>query len=284
MPRGRRMLENGGYYHVIQRGNNKEYIFESANDKGYLLELLKQIQNELPFSLYAYVIMDNHYHLLLKPDDRTRLNELMQKVNSRFARYYNWQHKRSGHVFQGRYKSILITEERYLFAVLRYIHQNPVRAGICSKVEDYRWSSDWFYRHGQSSFVDCKFILQMLADESRQAIKLYRDLLKNNEDSTNYENFRVLGELKTCETIPNKKIINQEVMGNPVQRPTLDSILKKAAQSEKDFLLIKNASRERHLTPKKVKYIKAAQAAGYTFQEIGANIGMSGVAVYKLQK
>ena len=97
MPRGRRMLENGGYYHVIQRGNNKEYIFESTNDKGYLLELLKQIQNELPFSLYAYVIMDNHYHLLLKPDDRTRLNELMQKVNSRFARYYNWQHKRSGH-------------------------------------------------------------------------------------------------------------------------------------------------------------------------------------------
>lgn len=97
------------------------------------------------YSIFGYVLMDNHYHILIQTMDK-KLQEIMHQINNKYSKYFNCKYKRVGHVFQGRYESIIVQDERYLLGVIRYIHQNPTKANICHTVDEYKWSSDVFYR------------------------------------------------------------------------------------------------------------------------------------------
>lgn len=170
MPRRPRELSSTGIYHIMLRGNEQKDIFRDNQDKQKFLDSLAEKQGETGFALYAFCIMDNHVHLLLNTEDND-LASIMKAVAGRYAAWFNWKHNRVGHVFQDRFKSEAIEDDRYLLAALRYIHNNPVKAGIVGKPSDYRWSSYIEYIDPTSStWIDTGFILSMLASDVSSAI------------------------------------------------------------------------------------------------------------------
>jgi len=140
MPRGPRVQFPGGVYHVICRGNNRERIFRDDSDRERYLRLLRDYRNRWNIVIHAYVLMPNHAHLLIETPSRP-LSEFMRGLNTAYTMGFNRRHGRVGHVFQGRYKSHLVEKDAYLLELTRYIHLNPVRAGLVDRPERYPWSS-----------------------------------------------------------------------------------------------------------------------------------------------
>lgn len=141
MARLARVSVPGYPYHVIQRGNNRQRIFTSDGDRETMRELLDENARRFDVAIHAYVLMDNHFHLLLTPNADDSLPKMMQAVGRTYVRYFNDVHKRSGTLWEGRYKSALVQTERYLLACMVYLDLNPVRAGLVSRAQDYPWSS-----------------------------------------------------------------------------------------------------------------------------------------------
>jgi REP element-mobilizing transposase RayT len=144
MARKPRAEVEGGLYHVITRGNNRRQIFNSPADYKKFLLLLAVQKTNLPFLLYAYCLMTNHVHLLLERQ-ASAVGRIMHRLLTGYAQYYNRRYRRVGHLLQGRHKAILCQSERYLCELVRYIHLNPVRAGMVSRPEDYEYSSHRAY-------------------------------------------------------------------------------------------------------------------------------------------
>lgn len=257
---------------MIARGNNKEYIFKENIDKGYFIKLLKENMQGMNYRLYGYVLMDNHYHVILQVFGR-KLQQIMHQINNKYSKYFNYKYKRVGHVFQGRYKAILIQDERYLLSLIRYLHHNPLKAGMCKRVEDYKWSSDIFYRTNNNAFISVETVLDMLSKDKWEAIRQYIEYMKQ-EDDIDYDNIKVVGEeayLTMCETKKMKE-----------EKKKLDEVLIDLGISHEAFQLIKSGSRRRDLTSHKLKYIKEAMKLKYTYEEIGQNICITESAVRNL--
>lgn len=144
MPRKARAEVEGGLYHVITRSNNRRQIFSSRADYEKFLSLLAVQKTKLSFFLYAYCLMTNHVHLLLERQT-SAVGRIMHRLLTGYAQYYNRRYRRVGHLFQGRHKAILCQSERYLSELVRYIHLNPVRAGMVTRPEDYEYSSHRAY-------------------------------------------------------------------------------------------------------------------------------------------
>lgn len=145
MARLPRLSLPGQPHHVIQRGNNRQPIFASAADHQFLLDLLHEHARKLEVAVHAYVLMPNHFHLLLTPKDDKGLTQLMQSVGRRYVRYFNDIQGRSGTLWEGRYRSTLIEPAAYLLACMAYIDLNPVRAGLTAEARDHAWSSHGHY-------------------------------------------------------------------------------------------------------------------------------------------
>lgn len=140
MGRPLRITYPGANYHVTARGNEQKDIFKSRRDREQFLSYFESSVTRYGAIIHAYCLMSNHYHLLLETPDGN-LPEIMRHINGAYTNYYNTKRKRAGHLFQGRYKAILIEADEYLMELSRYIHLNPVRAGIVEKPEEYLWSS-----------------------------------------------------------------------------------------------------------------------------------------------
>ncbi|MCQ1528839.1 transposase [Lutispora saccharofermentans] len=262
----------GGIYHVIARGNNKEYIFKESIDKGYFIKQLKESIEGMNYRIFGYILMDNHYHILIQTMDK-KLQEIMHQINNKYSKYFNAKYKRVGHVFQGRYKAILVQDERYLIWVLRYIHQNPVQAGICETVSGYKWSSDVFYRRGIKGFVNVDIVLNMLAADRNKAVKKYMELMSEREEK-DYEKEKIIGdEAYQLMCLSRRKT---------EERKRLDEILIETGISEEDYVLVKSGSRKRRLTQYKLEYARAALALRYTYKEIAHNINITESSVKDL--
>ena len=262
----------GGIYHVIARGNNKEYIFKEDIDKGYFIKQLKESIDGMNYRVFGYVLMDNHYHILIQTMDK-KLQEIMHQINNKYSKYFNAKYKRVGHVFQGRYKATLVQDERYLIWVLRYIHQNPVQAGICKTVSEYKWSSDIFYRRGIKGFVNVDIVLNMLDAERNEAVKKYIELMTEKEEK-DYSKEKIIGdEAYQLMCLSRRKT---------EERKRLDEILIETGISEEDYALVKSGSRKRRLTQYKLEYAKAALALRYTYKEIAHNINITESSVKDL--
>lgn len=160
MPRQARKKAESGIYHVMLRGINRQQIFEDAEDYYQFLDIVHKCCEECEFKLYAYCLMGNHVHLLLK-EQIDGLETIFKKIGGRYVYYYNVKYQRIGHLFQDRFKSEPVDDDSYFLTVLRYIHQNPVKAKMCARVEDYPFSSFSEYLNG-SSFIDTELALGMV--------------------------------------------------------------------------------------------------------------------------
>lgn len=140
MSRQARKESPTGYYHVIQRGTGKQIIFEDDADYTKYLTKLKECKDRYEIKVAAYCLMNNHAHLLIKAESLDTLSRMMRSLGVSYASYYNIKYSHEGHVFQDRFLSKTVSNEKYLCGCLRYIHNNPVSAGICPR-EEYRWSS-----------------------------------------------------------------------------------------------------------------------------------------------
>jgi len=135
-------LTLAGYpHHIIQRGNNRQPIVLDDVDRTHLLEGIRTQAQTAGVAVHAYVLMDNHMHLLLTPQTADSVPKMMQALGRGYVRQFNRRHERSGTLFEGRYRSALIEAERHLLACMVYIDLNPVRAGMVAQPEDYLWSS-----------------------------------------------------------------------------------------------------------------------------------------------
>ena len=145
MARLPRLTLPGYPHHIIQRGNNRQPIFAATADYQVLLDLLDENARKFEVAIHAYVLMTNHVHLLATPQTSDGLPQMMQAVGRRYVRYFNDRQKRSGTLWEGRYRSTLIQTDRYLLACMAYIDLNPVRAGLVAQARDYPWSSHGHY-------------------------------------------------------------------------------------------------------------------------------------------
>src|SRR5918995_620648 len=140
MARPLRIEYTGAYYHVTSRGNERKAIFRDDHDREKFLALLGRSAEEFYLRVHGYVLMDNHYHLLLETE-RGGLNRALRYLNGVYTQYFNRRHNRVGHLFQGRYKAILVEKESYLLELSRYIHLNPWRVKGSMDPMKYPWSS-----------------------------------------------------------------------------------------------------------------------------------------------
>ena len=269
MGRAWREEYKGGIYHVIARGNNKEYIFKESIDKGYFIKQLKECSDTMGYRVYGYVLMDNHYHIIVQVYDK-KLQEIMHQINNKYSKYFNGKYKRVGHVFQGRYKAVLVQDERYMLKLLRYVHQNPVRAGLSKLVEEYKWSSDIYYRNNINSFINTKIIFEMLDKDTVSAIQKYKEFMDESEE-TNYSKLDAIGEESYVVLCSSRK--------EEKKRKRLDELLFNAGVSMTEYEQIKAGSRKRTLTEYKLRYVIAAKEQHYTLKQIGEHIGMTAVSV-----
>ncbi len=149
MSRIARIKSTTGIYHVMIRGNNKQTIFHADGDYERFLSLLTEKVLEKSMVNYAWCLMPNHVHLLIKEKKQT-ISEIFRDILSPYGVWYNLKYNRVGHVFQGRFKSEPVQDQTYFMRVFRYIHRNPLDGKLCAKMEDYRWSSfSYYFRSGR---------------------------------------------------------------------------------------------------------------------------------------
>jgi REP element-mobilizing transposase RayT len=186
MARQLRIEYEGAFYHITARGNERKKIFFANPDYEKFREYLRNAQEKYGYLLHSYILMTNHYHLLIETPN-ANMNKIMHYLNGSYTNYINRRRRRSGHLFQGRYKAILIDKDSYLLELSRYIHLNPVRAKIVQKPEDYPESSyQYFIRRSKEDLVCADLILKMVSPNS-DARKKYRAFVEkaigeNQED------------------------------------------------------------------------------------------------------
>ena len=149
MARAWRIEYEGALYHVLSRGNERQNIVTNDDDRNLFLNTLGEMGERFEIDIFAYVLMDNHYHLLFRTN-RANLCRNMQWFGATYTKRFNLRHSRSGHLFQGRYKNMLVQNDAYLLQLSYYIHRNPLRAGMVKRVADYKWSSYRTYAYGKS--------------------------------------------------------------------------------------------------------------------------------------
>ena len=179
MARPLRITFPGAFYHVTSRGNEGRTVFKSSRDREKFAEYLESASQRYKAVIHAYCLMDNHYHLLVETP-LGNLPQIMHHINGAYTTYFNVKRKRSGHLFQGRYKAILVAIDEYAKELSRYIHLNPVRAKLVETAEKYDWSSYKFYIGKQKppSWLYRDFILSYFGTEISNAQKGYQSFVK----------------------------------------------------------------------------------------------------------
>jgi putative transposase len=185
MPRDARTKSKSGVYHVIVRGANKQEIFHDEEDQMKFLGILKKYKIKTEIRMYAWCLMGNHVHLLLKEGNES-ISIVMKRIGVSYAKYYNWKYRTTGHLFQDRFKSENVENSKYLLIATRYIHQNPVKAGIVNHPHEWKWSSCLGY-YGKESYplnlLDPHYLLNMFSPDisvSRMRFKEFNE--RNNND------------------------------------------------------------------------------------------------------
>ena len=178
MARALRIEFPGAFYHVTSRGNERKAIFKSLQDREKFLSYLESATERYGAVVHVYCLMDNHYHLLLETP-LWNLSKIMQHINGAYTTYFNTKRERSGHLFQGRYKAILVEADEYAKELSRYIHLNPVRAAMVKNPEEYRWSSCQYYtvRRKAPAWLKRNFILSYFDTKPTAAMKMYRSFV-----------------------------------------------------------------------------------------------------------
>ena len=163
MPRQARQKSESGVYHIMLRGINGQVIFEDEQDRVKFLDCLKTYKAISGYKVFAYCLMSNHIHLLIKVENED-LDLIIKRIGGSYVYWYNWKYKRRGHLFPDRFKSEPIEDDSYFLTVIRYIHQNPIKGGLCKRIDDYKYSSYNEYI-GESNIVDREFCFEIIDEE-----------------------------------------------------------------------------------------------------------------------
>jgi REP element-mobilizing transposase RayT len=190
MARLARQISESGLYHIVFRGVNKQSIFEEEADYIRLKVILSELKAEMKFEIYVYCFMSNHVHILLKEQNMGDISLFMKRLLTRYARWYNIKYKRSGALIANRYKSQPVDVDEYFLSVVRYIHQNPIKAGMVEHIGDYRWSSYNEYVRSGQGLADKGFVLGMIGidnfvdfhEATEDAIFIVDDKVKLTDD------------------------------------------------------------------------------------------------------
>jgi REP element-mobilizing transposase RayT len=275
MARPLRIEYPGALYHVTSRGNAKQAIYLSDSDYEDFLDVLCGVVRRYNWLIHAYCLMGNHYHLMVETPDGN-LSAGMRQLNGVYTQKFNWKHQRVGHIFQGRFKAIIVDKESYLAELARYIALNPVRAGITKKPEQWRWSSH-LQTAGFEAGLEClttEWLLGLFGRNKKSAQEKYMEFVKAGEPGAKIwdnvagqillgsEGFvekmrKMLAEKENLSEIPRA----QRLSG----RPAIEQIFQRA-----DHRL--QAAYEAH-----VKY-------GYRLKEIGDYLGAHYATVSKMVK
>ena len=188
--------------HITQRAAGREPLFIEKGDYLWMLGLLKELTGKSFLDMYAFCLMPNHIHLLMRPQ-KDNLYGAMRDLFSRYARYFNRKYERKGHLFGGPYRQSVVLNETYLLAASLYIHLNPVRAGLAKHPLRYRWSSCRLYSEtpDRKSFMNSAFILSLIAEDPQVARRTYRTLL---QQAAGIETGEVLEEEKAIQRLLDK--------------------------------------------------------------------------------
>lgn len=185
MTRPLRVEYAGAVYHVINRGNAGEYLYRSVRDRKKYLSYLEKAVNRFSIKIHTYCLMRNHFHLLMETQ-HPNLSKAVQWINVSYAGYFNRKYKRNGHLFQGRFKSILVDADSYLKQLSRYIHLNPVRTGIAVRPTDYSWSSynAFIGKVTIPKWLETNWLLSQFGRKRKEAIANYRDFVETVDAKT----------------------------------------------------------------------------------------------------
>jgi REP element-mobilizing transposase RayT len=197
MPRAPRIDVPGLIYHVTTRGTNQQPIFLSDRDRRDFLNLLSVTCSKFPFTLHAYCLMNNHFHLLIQTIQHS-LSRTIQYVTSLYGQLFNNRYDRSGRVHQGRFHSIPVQENSYFLAAARYIHLNPVKAGLVTKPEDYPWSNyGGLLRRELDPLADSSFLLGYFGNDFEESRIRYQQFVESGINTPGTVTDRVLYRMRS---------------------------------------------------------------------------------------
>ena len=189
MPRGPRPVVPNIPHHVIHRGNNRQQIFYSDKDYSFLVKTIREAKRQFNCMIYGYCFMPNHIHIIVQPSDMDSLSKMLKLVAGRYTRYVNKTYKRTGTLWEGRFKSSPIEQERYLLGCIRYIEMNPVKAKVVKDPEEYRWSSYRKRAFGEDDpILDLDTYYLELGETLQERAEAYRKWFKESilEDEMNH--------------------------------------------------------------------------------------------------
>jgi putative transposase len=208
-------------YHITARGNERKDIFVNQKDRERFFHYLGVVHQRYEIIVYCYVLMNNHYHLLIETP-QANLSRMMRDLNGHYTIYFNLRHGRAGHLFQGRYKAILVDKDNYLLELSRYIHLNPVRVKALSKPEQYSYSSMQYYigRETVPDWLNTNFILEQFGENKgkqkrRYKIFVYEGINKQDSPLKGSHAQSILGSERFIE-----KIKDRYLRGKNISRET----------------------------------------------------------------
>jgi putative transposase len=275
MARPLRIEFAGALYHVTARGNAQSNIFDDDNDRQQFLSLLQNTVDRYDWYCHAYCLMDNHYHLLIETNTPS-LSKGMKLLNGTYTQYYNRQHKRVGHVFQGRFKAILVQKDSYLLELARYIALNPVRARMVRSAKDWPWSSyratAGYDENAACLTTDC--VLAGFAKTKNVAQQRYRDFVQQGK-----------GQPSPWQKLKNQIYLGDDEFVNDMQckldpEQSLKDIPKKQKQAPVKPL---SYFAERYKT-RDVSMAQAYLSGHYTLEQVGEHFGVSYATVSRAVK
>lgn len=290
MARKPRIEYEGAFYHVITRGNQRQAIFEDKTDHDKYLEVLAGYKERYHYHLYAYVLMKNHVHLLIETTD-TPLSKILQGINQTYTLYFNKKNKTVGHLFQGRYKAILCDKDEYLLTLVKYIHNNPVRAKVVKNLSEYLWSSHQIYveKAGLSKLVDTDQVLRMFSENKAKARQLYKAYMNDSVPVTK----------KTIYSTVDQRVLGDEHFVDYIMEKNVGELKKEAKKREHSLQAITKAiesilgvtrkeiqgrSKDKGLVEAKRKFCLMALKYGYSGREIGRYMGKDPAIVTRYGK
>lgn len=267
----------GAVYHVTSRGNARMRVFEDDADRVEFLSVLEQVIERFNWLLHAYCLMDNHYHLMIETPD-PNLSAGMRQLNGLYTQRFNRRHRRVGHVFQGRFKAILVQRDSYLLELCRYVVLNPVRARMVRSAQHYQWSS---YRATAGSapvpgYLTCGWILGQFGSHRTGARKRYRGFVAEGVKAPSpWEKLEaqvILGDNNFIATLkrPDRRLGEVRRDQRFLGRPSLEAVLS-------DTALRNRGERNRAI-------VKAALRHGYSQAAIATHLGLHYSSVSKVIK
>jgi len=293
MGRALRIEYPGAFYHITSRGNQSQPIYYIDADRRHFLNNLLEAIAKYSVRIHSYVCMTTHYHILMETP-LGNLSRCMHFINVSYTNYFNTRHNRIGHVLHGRYDARLIQKERYLVNVSRYIHLNPVRAGMVKSPHEYPWSSYKDFLNRQDSWVFRSEILNKFSRDRDKAILLYRQFVEDVKDGIDINPFTemkagtILGDddfVEKALSLFEGRDVSSEVPAyrQLLNNPLTDDIVEAVAQYfSVDNKYLTNSSRNN--LPRKIAVYLAYSYSDCTLKELGDIFEISYAACGKIKK